>query len=149
MACFSFHPAVDCCKLTSKTVAYDTFVGPAASGTNSFEVMVWLGLYGSVSPLSANGYPFTPIASPTIGGVVWDLAYGLNGNVKVYSFVSRSRAETNFSGDLLNFYKYLLANYASNGFTSNLYLQTIQAGPEVFTGSNAKLTTSAYSIAVN
>lgn len=83
-------------------MAYDTFVAPAASGTNTFEVMVWLALYGSISPLSANGYPFTPIASPTIGGVVWDLAYGLNGNVKVYSFVARSWAETSFSGDLVS-----------------------------------------------
>ena len=49
----------------------------------------------------------------------------------------------------LDFYKYLETNYASNGFTSSLYLQTIQAGSEVFTGSNAKLTTSAYSISVS
>ena len=83
-------------------VAYDTFVGISASGANSFEVMVWLGLYGSVSPLSANGYPFTPIASPTIGGVAFDLAYGLNGNVKVYSFVAHSHAATAFSGDLVS-----------------------------------------------
>jgi len=46
-------------------VAYDTFVGTSAGGANTFEVMVWLGLYGGVSPLSANGYPFTPIATPT------------------------------------------------------------------------------------
>jgi len=49
----------------------------------------------------------------------------------------------------LAFYQYLETNYASNGFTSNLYLQTIQAGTEVFTGSNAKLNTKAYSISVN
>lgn len=49
----------------------------------------------------------------------------------------------------VNFYNYLATNYASNGFNKNLYLQTIQAGPEVFTGSNARLVTSAYSIAVN
>ena len=47
------------------------------------------------------------------------------------------------------FFKYLVANYASNGFTSSLYLQTVQAGTEVFTGSNAKLATSAYSVAIN
>ena len=49
----------------------------------------------------------------------------------------------------LAFYKYLETNYASNGFTSSLYLQTIQAGSEVFTGSNAKLATKAYSISVS
>ncbi|TKA69851.1 hypothetical protein B0A55_06734 [Friedmanniomyces simplex] len=129
-------------------VAYDTFVGSSPSGANTFEVMIWLGLYGGISPLSANGYPFTPIATMTIDGVAFDLAYGLNGNVKVYSFVAHSRAATSFSGNLLDFYKYPETNYASNGFSSSLYLQVIQAGSEVFTGSNAKLTTSAYSISV-
>ncbi|KAK6436457.1 hypothetical protein LTR95_007352 [Oleoguttula sp. CCFEE 5521] len=87
--------------------AYDTFVGSSASGANLFEVMVWLGLYGgtSVSPLSANGYPFTPIATPRIGGTAFDLAYGLNGNVKVYSFVAHSRAATTYSGDLVSEYR--------------------------------------------
>ncbi|KAI7180812.1 hypothetical protein KC343_g12972 [Hortaea werneckii] len=130
-------------------VAYDTFVGTSPNGANAFEVMVWLGLYGSISPLSSNGYPFTPIASPVINGVQFDLASGLNGNVKVYSFVARSRAATSFSGDFLNFYKYLQQNYASNGFNSNLYLQAFQAGTEVFTGSNAKFDTSAYSVSIS
>lgn len=64
--------------------------------------MVWLGLYGGISPLSANGYPFTPIATPTIGGVAFDLAYGLNGNVKVYSFVAHSHAATTYTGDYVS-----------------------------------------------
>lgn len=127
------------------TVAYDTFLGTTATGANTYEVMIWLGLYGSISPLSANGYPFTPIATPTIGGVAFDLAYGLNGNVKVYSFVAHSHAATSFSGDLLNFYKWLEAN---EGLSSALVLQSVQAGSEVFTGSGAKLTTTAYSITV-
>ena len=47
-------------------------------------------------------YPFTPIATPTIGGVAFDLAYGLNGNVKVYSFVAHSHAATSYSGNLVS-----------------------------------------------
>jgi len=47
-------------------------------------------------------YPFTPIATPTIGGTAFDLAYGLNGNVKVYSFVAHSHAATTFSGNLVS-----------------------------------------------
>ncbi|RMZ12992.1 hypothetical protein D0864_00551 [Hortaea werneckii] len=146
-----YHPASHSLgRLTNVlAVAYDTFVGTSPNGANAFEVMVWLGLYGSISPLSSNGYPFTPIASPVINGVQFDLAYGLNGNVKVYSFVARSRAATSFSGDILNFYKYLQQNYASNGFTSNLYLQAFQAGTEVFTGSNAKFDTTAYSVSIS
>ncbi|PSK34201.1 hypothetical protein B9Z65_8527 [Elsinoe australis] len=126
--------------------AYDTFLGNSATSANLFEVMVWLGLYGSASPLSANGYPFTPIANVTISGVVFDLAYGLNGNVKVYSFVARSRAQTTFSGNLLDFFKYLSANYAGNGFGDGLVVQDVQAGTEVFTGTNGKLTTTSYTM---
>ncbi|RYN24842.1 hypothetical protein AA0112_g8825 [Alternaria arborescens] len=129
-------------------VAYDTFLGASASDANLFEIMVWLGVFGGVSPLSSNGYPFTPIATVTVGGTIFDLAYGLNGSVKVYSFVARGAAATNFSADLNLFFKYLLANYGNKGFTNSLYLQTVQAGTEVFTGSNAKLTTSAYSISI-
>ena len=88
-------------------MAYDTFVGTSASGANTFEVMIWLGLYGGISPLSANGYPFTPIASPTIGNTAFDLAYGLNGNVKVYSFVAHSHAANSFSGNLVSFQPYV------------------------------------------
>jgi hypothetical protein len=85
-------------------VAYDTFLGASASSANLFEVMVWLGVFGGVSPLSSNGYPFTPIATVTIGGTIFDLAYGLNGSVKVYSFVARGGAATNFSADLVSGY---------------------------------------------
>ena len=107
--------------------------------------MIWLGVYGDVYPLSDNGYPPTPIATPTIGGTAFDLIYGHNGNVAVYSFRAKTAA-TNFSGDLLNFYKYLEAN---NNLSSGQYLQSIQAGSEVFTGSGAKLTTTGYSINVS
>ncbi|KAK5116218.1 hypothetical protein LTR62_008544 [Meristemomyces frigidus] len=111
--------------------------------------MVWIGLYGSISPLSANGYPFTPVATPAIGGVQFDLAYGLNGNVKVYSFLAHSHAATRFSGDLTAFYKYLEQNFSANGFTSVLVLQDVQAGSEIFTGNKAKLTTTGYMISAS
>jgi hypothetical protein len=35
------------------------------------------------------------------------------------------------------------------GFTSSLYLRTVQAGTEVSTGGNAKLTIASYSIVIN
>ena len=89
-------------KLIRSEVAYDTFLGSSAGGSQLFEVMVWLGVFGGVSPLSSNGYPFTPIATVTVGGVVFDLAYGLNGSVKVYSFVARGGMATNFSADLVS-----------------------------------------------
>ncbi|MCJ1356827.1 MAG: hypothetical protein MMC33_006823 [Icmadophila ericetorum] len=130
-------------------VAYDTFLGSSSTSTNLFEVMVWLGDYGGCSPLSSNGYPPTPIATPTIDGVAWNLIYGTNGAVKVYSFVAQSKADTSFSGSLLSFYSYLATNYASNGVSESLYLQSVQAGSEVFTGSSAVLTTTGYSLTVS
>ena len=127
-------------------VAYDTFLGSSATGAQAYEVMVWLGDFGGCNPLSNNGYPPTPIATPTIGSVTWNLILGQNGNVVVYSFVAQSKDDTSFSGDLLLFYKYLETNYK---LSSSEYLQSIQAGSEVFTGSNAVLTTSAYNIVVS
>ena len=127
-------------------VAYDTFLGTSATATASYEVMIWLGDYGGASPLSDNGYPPTPIATPTIGNTAFNLIYGHNGNTAVYSFVAQSKAATNYSGDLLAFYKYLETNYS---VSSSLYLQSIGAGSEVFTGTNAVLTTTAYTLAVN
>ena len=144
-------------------VAYDTFLGTSASGAQAYEVMVWLGDFGGCSPLSNDGYPATPYAYTTIGGVEFGLDIGANGNTVVYSFVATSKAATTFryvekyaskifadtisiSGDFLLFYKYLEANYS---LSPSLYLQTFQAGTEVFTGSNAKLTTTSYSIAMN
>jgi xyloglucan-specific endo-beta-1,4-glucanase len=64
----------------------------------------WYGLESlAVYRPCPNGYPFTPIATVTIGGTIFDLAYGLNGSVKVYSFVARGGAATNFSADFVSF----------------------------------------------
>ncbi|KAL8627062.1 hypothetical protein Q9189_007230 [Teloschistes chrysophthalmus] len=126
-------------------VAYDTFLSTSPTGSQTHEIMIWLGVFGDIYPLSDNGYPPTPVATPTIGGIAFDLIAGHNGNVIVYSFVAKTAA-TSFSGDLVAFYKYLEGNF---GLGSGLYLQTVQAGTEVFTGSGAKLTTSGYSIKVN
>ena len=104
--------------------------------------MIWLGDFGGVSPLSDNGYPPKPTATPTIGNTAFKLIIGTNGNTKVYSFVAQKSA-TSYSGDLLAFYKYLEAN---EKLPSRDYLQIVQAGTEVFTGSGAELLTSGYSI---
>ncbi|KAL8829983.1 MAG: hypothetical protein Q9170_005940 [Blastenia crenularia] len=127
-------------------VAYDTFLGTCPTCAQAYEVMVWLCVYGGVSPLSDNGYPSTPVATPTIGGTAFNLIKGHNGNVVVYSFIAQSGAATKYSGDLLAFYKYLQANFQ---LSAGQYLQTVQAGTEVFTGSGAKLTTTGYSTKVN
>ena len=108
--------------------------------------MIWLGEFGPISPLSSNGYPPTPIATPTIDGVAFNLIKGKNGAVMVYSFVAASKKASTWSGDLMGFYKYL---EGQGEVSSALYLLSIQAGSEVFTGSDCVLTTSAYSITVD
>lgn len=61
----------------------------------------------------------------------------------VYSFVAESTI-TSFSGDMLEFFTYLVDN---QGLSSSLYLIDVQAGTEPFTGK-ADMKTSAFSVAV-
>jgi xyloglucan-specific endo-beta-1,4-glucanase len=104
--------------------------------------MIWLSAKGGAGPISSTG---STIATPTIGGVSWKLYSGPNGSTTVYSFVATSD-QTAFSGDLKNFLTYLTSN---EGVSTSQCLFTVEAGTEPFTGSNAVLTTSAYSVAVN
>ena len=135
------HPSYSGSALRAN-VAYDTFVGTSCTSAQAYEVMIWLGDYGGVSPLSNNGYPPTPTATPTIGNTAFNLIVGTNGATTVYSFVAQTNT-TSYSGDLLAFYKYLETN---EKMPATDYLQTIQAGSEVFTGSGAELLTSGYTI---
>ena len=122
-------------------VSYDTFLGNSGSGSANYEVMVWLAALGGAGPISSTG---SPIATPNIGGTTFKLYKGPNGSTTVFSFVASSEI-TNFSGDLMNFFNYLVT---SQGVSSSQYLQSIGAGTEPFTGSNAVLTTTKYSAQV-
>lgn len=122
-------------------VSYDTFLGTSATASASYEIMIWLAALGGAGPISSTG---SPIATATIGYTVFKLYKGNNAATTVFSFVSQSE-ESNYSGDLMDFYTYLETN---QGVSSDLYLQSIGAGTEPFTGSNAVLTTTAYSITV-
>jgi xyloglucan-specific endo-beta-1,4-glucanase len=123
-------------------VAYDLFTSSTATGSAVYEVMIWLGAYGGAGPISSTG---STIATPTIAGSSWKLYYGLNGSMKVYSFVASSNIAS-FSGDLKLFLTYLSSN---QGLSTSQYLTSLGAGTEPFTGSNAVLTTSAYSVVIN
>ncbi|RHZ44009.1 putative endoglucanase [Aspergillus thermomutatus] len=122
-------------------VAYDMFLSSSASGSDEYEIMVWLAALGGAGPISSTG---SPIATPTIAGIKWNLYLGPNGSMQVYSFVAQSTTES-FSGDMLDFFKYLESN---QGLSSSLYLVDVQAGTEPFSGSNAVLTVSDYSVSV-
>ena len=121
-------------------VSYDMFLSSSASGSNEYEIMVWLAALGGAGPISSTG---SAIATTTIGGVSFSLYTGPNGDTTVYSFVA-SATTTSFSGDLLDFFTYLIDN---EGLSSSLYLIDVQAGTEPFTGT-ADLTVSSYSVSV-
>ncbi|RAH45309.1 xyloglucan-specific endo-beta-1,4-glucanase A [Aspergillus brunneoviolaceus CBS 621.78] len=124
-------------------VSYDAFFSTTASttATHEYEVMVWLGVYGGIEPIgNADG----PIASPTIGGRVWDLYKGPN-DWTVFSFVARENVQ-DYSGDIMDFFNYLIDN---EGVSSSLYLQTLGAGTEPMTGSDAWFTVAPYEISIN
>jgi Glycosyl hydrolase family 12 len=125
-------------------VSYDMFTSSTASGSNEYEIMIWLAAIGGAGPISSNG---SAVATPTIGGVNFKLYSGPNGATTVYSFVAASET-TSFSGDLKAFYTYLESS-SSFSFPSSQYLLDIGAGSEPFTGSGAVFKTSAYSCVVN
>lgn len=110
-------------------VSWDMFTSSSATGTNEFEIMVWLAALGGAGPISSTG---SPVATTTINGVSFDLYSGPNGDTTVYSFVAASEA-TSFDGDLLDFFTYLEEN---ESFSSSQYITTLEAGTEPFTGKH-------------
>ncbi|KAK5134483.1 hypothetical protein LTR08_006400 [Meristemomyces frigidus] len=128
-------------------VSYDMFTSSSATGSNEYEIMIWLAALGGAGPISstygADGKP-TAIATVTIAGTKWSLYKGPNGSTTVYSFVASSEV-AKFSGDVKAFFTYLVS---SQGLSSSQYLTSVGAGTEPFTGSNAEFKVSAYSMAV-
>jgi hypothetical protein len=109
-------------------VAYDLWLAPSSTAANKYEIMVWLAAYGGAGPISSTGS--TPIATPTINGVTWNLFEGPNGDTSVFSFVA-SQTITNWSGDMNKFFSYLVS---SQGVSSSMVITSLQAGTEPFTG---------------
>jgi xyloglucan-specific endo-beta-1,4-glucanase len=120
-------------------VAYDLFTSSSASGSAEYEIMIWLSALGGAGPISATG---SPIATVTLAGTSWKLYNGKNGQMNVFSFVANSDVKS-FNGDLMEFVKYLTSN---QGMSSSQILQSVGAGTEPFSGSNAVFTTTAYSL---
>ncbi|KAF1942934.1 endoglucanase A precursor [Clathrospora elynae] len=120
-------------------VSYDLFTGSTATGAEEYEVMIWLAGLGGAGPISATGQP---VATVTLEGQSWKLYNGKNGQVNVFSFVAEKQV-TNFKGDLMVFFSYLTSK---QGVPKTQILQSVGAGTEPFSGSNAKLSVSAYSL---
>jgi xyloglucan-specific endo-beta-1,4-glucanase len=120
-------------------VAYDLFTSSTATGSAEYEIMIWLAAIGGAGPISATG---SPIATVTLAGTSWKLYNGKNGQMNVFSFVATTEVKS-FKGDLMDFANYLIK---SQGMPNTQILQSVGAGTEPFSGSNAVLTTSAYSM---
>ncbi|KAH3916454.1 hypothetical protein HBI56_045690 [Parastagonospora nodorum] len=120
-------------------VAYDLFTGSTPTGDHDYEIMIWLAAIGGAGPISATG---SPIATVTLAGTSWKLYNGLNGKMNVFSFVAESEVKS-FKGDLMDFANYCIK---SHGFPNTQILQSVGAGTEPFSGSDAVLTTSAYTM---
>jgi len=129
-------------------VAYDIFTAADPNHVNSsgdYELMVWLARLGNIYPISQSG---SPIASVTINGYKFDLYYGLNGSMKVYSFLPPQGTTYNsFNADIKNFFNYLVQN---QGFPqNNQNIIVFQVGTEAFTGGPAKFRVSSFSASVS
>ena len=123
-------------------VSYDAFLSSSATGSDDYEVMVWLAALGGAGPISATGKPVA--SNVAIGSNTFNLYAGPNGQMTTFSFVATSTIN-NFSGDFKSFLTYLVQH---QGVSNSQYLLSLGAGTEPFTGSNAKFTTSKYSAVV-
>jgi xyloglucan-specific endo-beta-1,4-glucanase len=120
-------------------VAYDLFTSSSATGSAEYEIMIWLSALGGAGPISATGSPITTV---TLAGSSWKLYNGKNGQMNVFSFVATNEVK-NFKGDLMEFANHLTSK---QGMPKSQVLQSVGAGTEPFSGNNAVLTTSAYSM---
>ena len=122
-------------------VAYDMFLSSTADGNAEYEIMIWLAALGGAGPISESG---STIANPQLAGSSWNLYYGHNGQMQVYSFVASSQI-TNWSADIMEFINYLVSD---QGLSNSQILQSAQGGTEPFVGSNGVLTVPNFKLAV-
>lgn len=120
-------------------VAYDLFTGSTATGTQEYEVMIWMSALGGAGPISSTG---SAIATVTIAGKSFKLYKGPNGKMTVFSFVAVNPINS-WNGDI-NLFLVYLRGY--QGLPRSQILQSVGAGSEPFSGSNAVFTTTAFTL---
>ncbi|GAB1313556.1 Murein transglycosylase [Madurella fahalii] len=120
-------------------VAYDVFTAADPNHVNSsgdYELMIWLARYGNVYPIGSS------VGSVNIAGRTWELWVGMNGSMRVYSFIAPSPINS-FSANVKDFFNYLQSN---QGYPANSqHLIVFQMGTEPFTGGPATMTVSHFS----
>lgn len=118
-------------------VAYDIFTDPDKNHKNSsgqYELMIWLGVFGGVWPISEAK---RPIARINICGYDWDVYFGYNhgGAMKVYSFLPVFGNISQFSADVKYFFDYLTHEHQFPAHEQHMLIY--QFGTEAFTGGPA------------
>nr|7EE2_A Chain A, glycoside hydrolase family 12 beta-1,3-1,4-glucanase [Chaetomium sp.]7EEE_A Chain A, glycoside hydrolase family 12 beta-1,3-1,4-glucanase [Chaetomium sp.]7EEJ_A Chain A, glycoside hydrolase family 12 beta-1,3-1,4-glucanase [Chaetomium sp.] len=120
-------------------VAYDIFTAADPNHVNSsgdYELMIWLAKYGDVQPIGS------PVGTVHVNGRNWELWIGMNGNMKVFSFIAPSPLNS-WSGEVKEFFNYLQYN---QGYPAgDQHLIVFQMGTEAFTGGPATMTVSHFS----
>lgn len=113
-------------------------------------------------------YPIgSKVATATVAGKTWDLYSGLNGSMRVFSFLpANGLVHNSFDADVKDFYKYLTSNQNFPASEQNLIGEetcpctqrlrplltmttVLQQGTEAFTGGAAKFTVTDYNVSVN
>jgi len=87
-------------------VAYDVFTAADPNHANSggdYELMIWLARIGDIYPIGKS------TMQVTLGGHTWDLWIGMNGAMKVFSFVAPTPVNS-FSADVKDFFNWLEKN---------------------------------------
>jgi xyloglucan-specific endo-beta-1,4-glucanase len=149
-------------------VAYDVFTSSTPGGSETYELMIWLGNFNAgpiarfvhhtasltchantdlvLSQWGADGKPVPILKAITLAGTTWDLYKGPNGQMTVFSFLpSNGKNITSFKGDINSFLKYLTQN---QGVAATQYLKSVGAGTEPTLGAKAVFTTSKYTVDV-
>ncbi|KAK3395153.1 glycoside hydrolase family 12 protein [Podospora didyma] len=124
-------------------VAYDVFTAADPNHVNSsgdYELMIWLARLGDIYPIGSS------TGTVTVAGRTWDLWVGMNGSMKVYSFIATSTVNS-FSADVKQFFNYLQSNQGYPASSQNLIV--FQVGTETFTGGPATMTISQFSANIN
>ena len=125
--------------------------------------------YGGIWPITESTTG-EPIEKVTVGGREWDLYFGYNGDMKVYSFLPPDdNPITDFSADVKDYFDYLTNSHdfpESNQYMlsknsnypmipsypatyTNKTEIVYQVGTEAFTGGPATFTVSQFSAEVN
>jgi len=112
-------------------------------------------------------YPIgSKIATIDIAGTSWELFFGLNGSMRVFSFLPANGAwHTTFNADVKAFYDYLRSDQGFPASSQNLIggqilryysllpalilILVFQQGTEAFTGGPATYSVADYSASIN